>query len=327
MANEKDHLILRYLQNRMLPEERQAFESWCNESGENRKLVDDLQQAWLLTGSKAATPDFQSEEEWQKLAHFLLPHREIPARALYPATYWFRIAASFLLLLAFSSILYYTFFSVKEVVIQTEGNTFSAVLPDGSEVWLNSGSRIVYDRDFKNRYIRLEGEAFFDVKRNPQKPFIISTGGANIKVLGTSFNVRAYRHEIQTKVFVVTGKVSLSRDAQSEGIVLIPGVTGILSSNGHLSKATGEDLNQLSWKTRQLVFKKTPMAGVIKTLRSYFKKDIAVKHDELLNCRFTSTFDDPTLEEVIETLQVTFDLKIERQRDTYMLDGSGCNRY
>jgi ferric-dicitrate binding protein FerR (iron transport regulator) len=75
------------------------------------------------------------------------------------------------------------------------------------------------------------------------------------------------------------------------------------------------------------VFKKTPLGIVVRTLRSYFKKDIRVKNETLLSCRFTGSFNNPTLEEVIEILDLALDLEVDRQQDTYTLDGVGCKEH
>jgi ferric-dicitrate binding protein FerR (iron transport regulator) len=326
MSENKEHLILQYLQGKIEPAEKQAFESWRNESEENRRMVDELQRIWQLTNSNEITTDFQSEEEWRKL-NSLLDRQETPVRRLDRSVmHWSKIAAAILLVILSSFILYLTFFKADQVVLQTAGNILHNVLPDGSEVWLNTESRLTYDEDFdENRLVKLEGEAFFNVKRNPEKPFVIRSEDAQVGVLGTSFNVKAYKNEIQTEVFVVTGKVRLGINDQEKYIILTPGTTGILTKKGHrlITEPQG-DANILAWKNKRLVFKKTPLGTVVRILRSYFKRDIRVKNEALLSCRFTGSFNDPTLEEVIEILHLALDLGVDRQQETYLLDGVGC---
>ena len=176
------------------------------------------------------------------------------------------------------------------------------------------------------RTLSLEGEGFFDVKPNPERPFIVRADEAEIKVLGTSFNVKAYKKEPQTEVFVITGKVSLSAADKSNNITLLPGSNGIFNKKDRtLLSENGEHLNTMMWKEKRLIFKKTPLREVVRTLRSYFKADIRIKNEKLLNCRFTSSFIDPTLPEVIEALSLALNLKLGYQSNVYDLDGEGCN--
>jgi ferric-dicitrate binding protein FerR (iron transport regulator) len=325
VSDNKEHLILSYLQGELSPEARQEFESWRSESEENRRMVDQFQHIWQLTGNKKI--DFQSQEEWRKLASSLHAAPEASVRKLnVQGKDWLKIAAAVLVVLLSSGIVYLTIFRVHEVSIQTADNNLHAVLPDGSEVWLNRDSRLTYDNNFdEDRFVNLEGEGFFDIKSDPARPFIIRTVDAQIKVAGTSFNVKAYARDIQTEVLVVTGKVSLGTIDQSRSVILTPGVKGILTRNDHrLITERQENDNSLAWKNKLLVFKKTPLRKVVKVLRSYFRKDIQVTNEKLLPCRFTGSFSDPTLDEVVETLGIALDLEVNVTKGTYMLDGAGC---
>jgi ferric-dicitrate binding protein FerR (iron transport regulator) len=241
---------------------------------------------------------------------------------------WLKIAATFLLLCISSYLVYQSFFRSDIYNIQSGGKSMHAVLPDGSEVWLNAESRLTYHKGFvKDREVTLEGEAFFDVEKDREHTFTIRANDVVVQVLGTSFNVRAYQSEILTEVFVVTGKVSVKTDDENQNIVLLPGMTGVLSHNNHqLSINTEADANRLAWKNKELVFKKTPLRNVVKTLSFYFKKDFTIRNKELNNCRFTGSFKDPSLDEVLESLRLALDLdlKIDPQQNSYTLDGVGC---
>jgi ferric-dicitrate binding protein FerR (iron transport regulator) len=144
-----------------------------------------------------------------------------------------------------------------------------------------------------------------------------------VKVLGTSFNVRAYDAEEQNEVYVVSGKVRLSDRSQS--IDLHPGEEGILNKQTNtivLNSVT--DQNLIAWKTRQLVFKSTSLDEVALALEKYFTISITVENPELNKCRFTSSFQDPSLEEVIEAISIALNLNIIHQNKKYTFDGEGC---
>jgi transmembrane sensor len=327
MKEDREHLILRYLQGNLSEEEQRAFELWQNESDENRKMVADFHQIWQTTIDKEHPTDFQSEQEWQKLAASLFAKEKSPVRKLNLFQEpWLKIAATVLLICLCAFIVYLNFFKADSHLIQTAESIRHTVLPDGSDVWLNAESQLTYNSDFaKNRLVKLEGEAFFDVKKDAERPFTIHTNDAQVMVLGTSFNVRAYGREILTEVFVLTGKVSVKPKDDGKNIILTPGSTGVLSRSDHtLAVNTEEDPNRLAWKNKELVFKKAPLRTVVKTLSSYFKKDFRIQNKELSQCRFTGSFKDPSLDEVLESLSIALDLKMDRQEDAYVFDGPGC---
>jgi ferric-dicitrate binding protein FerR (iron transport regulator) len=239
----------------------------------------------------------------------------------------FKIAASIALVALFSWLLYHTFFSHETILKESQNSIVMVALPDGSEVWLNQHSRLTYQDDFndKNRSVQLEGEAFFEVRKDTQRPFIIQTQQAKVQVLGTSFNVQAYEETNSTEVHVASGLVSISSiENKTGGIALKPGETGRLTNGNIAVFREEEDFNALAWKEKRLIFKKTPLNTVFKNLEEYFKIRIAIKNATILQCRFTGSFNQPTLEEIIEALSVSLDLTIAKENDTYVIDGDGC---
>ena len=240
----------------------------------------------------------------------------------------FKVAASIAFLMVFSFLLYQVIFKTKVIVTESGAEKIQVTLLDGSVVWLNEKSKITYPSDFNSRERRIEltGEAFFEVTKNADRPFIVQAHKSQVKVLGTSFNIRAYEDEPQEEVYVVTGKVSLS-DANkvAKTIVLNPGEQGILNKNDNiLSRRSATNPNLIAWKSRQLVFRKTNLSEVAETLEKYFQITITVKNPDLQKCRFTSSFQDPTLEEVIEALSIALNLNIVHQNNNYTFDGDGC---
>jgi ferric-dicitrate binding protein FerR (iron transport regulator) len=215
-----------------------------------------------------------------------------------------------------------------ETIFKESGETMTQVmLPDGSTVWLNKNSRLAYHDDFnkENRTVILAGEAFFEVIADRQKPFVVQTPQARVKVLGTSFNVNTYAGESKTtEVFVVTGIVNFSNNkGANEGIDLKAGELAA-ASNNTVMLLTSDDSNILAWKEKRLIFQKSPLNSVAKNLEAYFKIDIEIMNEDIGRCRFTGSFDQPTLEEIIEALSVSLDLTIVKKDDTYVVDGNGC---
>lgn len=157
------------------------------------------------------------------------------------------------------------------------------------------------------------------------KPFTIYSRNAKTEVLGTSFNVRAYPNEPKVEVQVVTGKVALSEKAgKTRTLYLTPGLKGELTDQNQLTQASFRDANLMAWKNGHLAFQGTPLAQVVTSLERYFDVKIRVENPQLLKCRYTGTYDQPDLQEILDILSVSVGLSYKKQNDQYTLLGQGC---
>ncbi|CAN5899965.1 DUF4974 domain-containing protein [soil metagenome] len=199
-------------------------------------------------------------------------------------------------------------------------------LADGSQVTLNRNSTLSYPENFQtdNRTVRLEGEAFFEVARAEGKRFTIYARDTKTEVIGTSFNLRAYESD-PVQVQVVTGKVAFARTGDDEAIFLEPGQEGVLTEKEPLPrKKEIEQPNFQAWKTKSLVFNDQPLDQLAAELERYFNIFIAIQNDALRNCRFTTSFREPALQEVLDILALTGNLTITQEGSRYVISGSGC---
>jgi transmembrane sensor len=196
-------------------------------------------------------------------------------------------------------------------------------LPDGSLVSLNTDTKIKYPKLFagNTREVSIEGEAFFQVKPNKEKPFIIHAGNAQIKVLGTSFNVNAYPAAKLVEVIVETGKVRVSAQTnESNELILMPGDKGTLVYSGHsLLKSTNADPNFLAWKTRNLIFKATSLAEVIVSVEKVYKVDIQLADPKLNELLLTARFNDYSLDFILKVIETTFQIETQKVNGQYIL--------
>src|SRR3989337_844501 len=318
MTEHQEQLLLKSLSGTISSEEREMLMAWINQSEENKKLADDLTILWKYSKKDTLQENFQTKEEWEKLEAGIqkaeMPRgKEITLKQHVP---WLKIAASVTLLTICSGLFYVLFFSQETILKESHDSIVEVVLPDGSEVWLNRNSRLTYQGDFnkENRLVKLEGEAFFDVRKNPQKPFVIQTGKAQVEVLGTSFNVESYAGSGETEIFVVTGLVSFSNLSDSKAITIKPGEVGVLKNENLSLISQGQQLNALAWKENRLIFKKTILSEVAAVLEEHFNVDSEVRNKNALGCRFTGSFEKPSLSEIIEALSVSLDLNIIEQR-------------
>ena len=204
--------------------------------------------------------------------------------------------------------------SAPLLTVQTvAGEKSTVTLPDGTTVFLNSETQISYPEHFseENRTVELEGEAFFDVTHNSAKPFIVNTGDISVRVLGTTFNLRAFANEETVSTTLVEGKVRIEKENKKEQTVLTelkPSERAVFSKNDNKITVSYEtNLNKfIGWKEGKLVLDNAPVEVVVKKLEAWFNVKIIVKGEQLKKTRFTMTFTDETIEEVLKLLALSY---------------------
>ena len=348
-------LIAKYLRGESSPAEKEQLFDWLSQHPDNRELFNQLSSLWNTTGWEGAdtAQSFQPDADlaWQKFRTRvnIVPAsgpevkasepREIPLRQ--ESNPWLRlgtrIAASVLLVLGLVFWLKFYFSDKPATTLSqsTKGEKRIIYLPDSSKVYLNRHSQISYVAGFEDgkRIVNLSGEAFFEVRKDAGKPFIIYSQNAQTEVLGTSFNVRAYEKEETVEVMVVTGKVAFSERAGKAvpgqppaKVYLTPGFRAELAKKGSLSKTAIDDPNGMAWRNEKLVFSNTQLSVVVESLQRYFQVPIAVANPQLLDCRFTGTFEQPELDQILEVLKVSVNLNYTAQGEEYVLSGQGCRK-
>ncbi|MGO4291724.1 FecR family protein [Chitinophaga sp. RAB17] len=212
--------------------------------------------------------------------------------------------------------------------INTERGAKTTVhLPDGSVVILNSGSRLSYDKDFgvKNRLINLEGEAYFDVSKNPSMPMIVATAAVEVKVLGTTFNVKAYAEDSIVEASLFTGTIQLTTEKDPERVILLrPREKVIINQkqNGYTAPATAKEIHsetvslqhmtfnridssfdEMAWLKNKLVFRSARFQDVANELQRKFNVSIYFSDTVFQNIRINGTFSDESIQEIVPALQ------------------------
>ncbi|UZR97697.1 FecR family protein [Chondrinema litorale] len=201
----------------------------------------------------------------------------------------------------------------KEV---TYGHKLTLALSDGTKIKLNSGSTLKFPKQFTGdtRKVYLTGEGFFEVAENPKKPFIVVTNNIEAKVLGTSFNIRAYE---QLEVALVTGKLQVN-DHIGNSIVIKPDERVIYQKEGNFVKDKFNKDEVLAWKNGTLSFKQAQLKDILKELERWY--DVSFIKDELWEPKylFTGEFDNESLDNVLIGLNISynFDFKIEGKKVT-----------
>ncbi len=189
------------------------------------------------------------------------------------------------------------------------GSRTSLKLADGTEVFLNHGSKLRYPQRFigKNRQIELEGEAFFKVVHNPRKPFIVKTGILDIKAVGTTFNVMAYKNDPNIETTLVEGKVILEREGEDDKIAssIMARVSQHSRYNlesGKITKTYGNTEKYYSWKDGVLIFKNDHIGDIAKKISRWYNVDIWLEDENVKDYTYTATFVDETLTQILDLM-------------------------
>lgn len=199
------------------------------------------------------------------------------------------------------------------------------VLPDGTTGFLNSGSTLKYPVIFTSeRNVTLNGEAFFDVMRDEEHPFTVNTPHMSTKVLGTQFDVIAYKNENTEEIILKEGKVEVYSNQGEKLETLQPNQKLVLNTQTRqYNKSTVEALQYISWTEGKLVFRNENMLQVASRLGRWYNVEIEIKDPELLKYAFRATFIDEPLDEVLKLLALIAPLKYKEQirettnNDTY----------
>ncbi|MBT28021.1 MAG: hypothetical protein CMO01_00060 [Thalassobius sp.] len=209
----------------------------------------------------------------------------------------------------------------------TAGQRLNLTLSDGSVIVLNANTEITYPEKFAtdSRQITLNGEAYFEVMRNPEKPFSVSSGDVVTTVLGTSFNIRAFDKE-NVEVTVNSGKVKVAANAIGKEVVLLKGQQANYSKQ--LGDITTDEVNPEwynSWISRSLEFDLMPFKDVVKILERTYTTKIEIRNTASNACLIRGKYEDEKLSNVLDGLQyvVKFDYHFNDE-GIIIIDGNGC---
>lgn len=319
-------LIAKHLSNTLSPAEKEDLERWLSEDPQNSQLLQELESVWAQTGNYGQDVNPDVKEGWSRLESKLgldkkhtVPKGKTNVFRLFSAT---RAVAAVLILAVLSWLVVQYTSGAKMIEVAAMANETKEVkLPDGSTIWLNGNSTLRYAEDIKTakqREVELTGEAFFEVAKNKERPFIIEALETKTEVLGTSFNIQARKDGKAVWVSVVTGKVRFSKGAKQEPLYLEPGTEGIYTrANDQLQKAQTESQNFLSWKTGQLQFNNTTLQEVLDDLGRHYGVQFELQNQQLADQRITTSFGNEPLEDVLSVLQTLLDVQIVKDGDTY----------
>lgn len=249
----------------------------------------------------------------------------------------FRAAASFLLIATLSYTLWH-FAAVEEPgeiatrQISAQQEISKVILSDGSIVWVKRNSTLTYPEEFgqAERHVTLQGEALFEVAKDPARPFIIQCNGLTTTVLGTSFNIRTGKKDIE--VVVLTGKVFLTSENDRQGVIVLPNEKAVYTvEEKRIAKITEEIPKEtkaiaVDGTDYSMYFEDTPMEEVIRRVEDKFNVKIYTRNPEIANCIITADFTGQSLELTLNMIAQALGFDFEIDESMVILRGPGCHK-
>ncbi len=312
-----------------------VLNEWSHQKKKNKQLIDMLKKNWESIEPEEGKISVDTDQAWTNLRSklendgLLSDPVDRPSRQI-RLSQMMRVAAAVILLVGLTIISYLILTpdssSVRLAASTTDNQEFGILLPDGSEVDLNAHSKFEYKLEESGiRYVKLTGEAWFNVSSDPDHPFMVEAGNGVVTVTGTSFSVRTNPDKDRIEVYVASGSVQFQKARQDNKILsLEPGTMGVLEQN-RLEEEKTIDLNYLSWKTRKLAFRQTRLGEVAGVLNRTYGKNIRFDNDTLEDCLFTGTFDQQPVDSVMKVIQIAFNLDMDQDNNTFTFSGSAYN--
>jgi ferric-dicitrate binding protein FerR (iron transport regulator) len=330
--HEIDALIARCLSSASSADEKTELTNWMSQSAENRKYFLQMKNLWESAANEISPADINTEKALSMV--------ERRMRRKYTTTHVFGIlqkAAAILLLplLALSFWLGRAHeMKSKDKPVYSEvtaafGTRSVLTLPDGSTVWLNSGSSLKYPRQFENniRNVYLTGEGYFEVQASEKKPFIVHTKNLNVQATGTRFNVNASGLEKNTSITLVEGKVTVSRHTETGNTEQLGRLTkdeqlvyDTLAGSFRINKA--DTYKYIAWKDGKLIFRNESLEDVLKKIGYYYNVDMEIRDSSLKEYRYRATFEEESIEEIMNLLRLSSPLDYKVVKREPLPDGS-----
>lgn len=323
-------IIQRYHLGLCSPKEVAAVKAWLDSDQVNLTFLEEEELQQLeATGWEELTARFDLQSADQG------PEPVSISRTRLFSFHW-QIAASIVFILGLS--VYFLFNSNRKNHSQAQNSTLVAykdihtrrgeklqvTLPDGTQIWMNSESTLRFPVQFTHnqRRVSFNGEAYFNVAKNPDKPFIITSKRTRIQVLGTRFNLRDYPAEPLSAVVVEEGKIRFSGSGSPENLVLSANQKGTYTESVTPALTAQNVYNTskyMDWKDNKLVLDNLTLQEIVPILERWYGIKVLIGNPKLNQQRYTGTFKNPTVRQVIESISFALKSKYQQQQNTWTI--------
>lgn len=322
-----DDLIYKYKNDLLTEQELQELRRMVNTSSD-KQLEDVLKNSWLEDTPNVTAQDVDVRMKQTKSAIDSIVKSKRPAFSV--RMRFFQMAAAILLPIFILSSLWLFWKNAQletgEILVSTGLNERAEItLPDGSRVALNANSKIYYSPKNYNRgkrKIRFEGEGYFQVHKNQDSPFIINTTDVQVTVLGTTFNLSVYPTDETAELSLEEGCVSLLSLKKQENVVLHPNEKAVVN------RETGEIVvsrpkyiqNSAAWRNGELIFRNSALQDVIRQIEKAYNVKFQIESPSCMDMHFTGTLPLTSLNELLEILELSLDVKLTIQDKTILFE-------
>lgn len=284
---------------------------------------------WGLTARYKENYEPNHDKGWANLQRKMKAEQVTSAKVVQMSSMrrWLRVAAVFVAFVGGAFIFQQLLHDGMESLATNEGVTKEIQLSDGSTIWLNENSELRYPATFEEneRVVYLKGEAFFDVAKNTEQPFKIKMADAEVRVVGTSFNVRSHDAEDFVEVQVESGKVVFTAD-ENKPMPLLPTEKAVFNKKSEtINQSMDKNLNASAWKRKELRFKDTPFTEVFECMERFYKIKLTLENKAMLECTATTGMMKDGLETAMTVLNNTHQLEFVKQSNgQYLIKGGSC---
>ena len=319
MKEEFDKLIDDFLSGSIAKEDLHKLNEWICSDPENQKYFEQQKRIWLLS-AEYEDVSVHEERAYNRFAKRIRKHKIATARKIKKDLFvrYAGYAAAIIILLFTTPLIINNFTTSDDSLISEvyapRKSKLRMKLPDGSTVWLNADSKLSYSESFgrENRNVRLEGEGYFEVEHG-EHPFVVQTDSAQIKVLGTKFDIKNYSDENYVKVSLLEGSIALS--CINKEFIMEPNQTMIVNKLDQTYKLTESADYAEQWINCRVFWDEVPMSIISKELERQFDVTFAFESEQLKNLIFHGSF-------IIETnnLEKILDIMSETNKFSYSIE-------
>lgn len=327
LQNDIDDLIGKVLANEATVQEQREVDLWIAASDSNRTYFENLKTIFEKAASTNVKVEFDTDVAWNKVRSKLADAKVIPITPRYEVkSVWLRIAAGVAITLGVVYFLNNPITQPQQMALLSADSTRQDTLPDGSTTFLNKKSELAYSYDAKakSRKVKLKGEAYFSVKHDEEKPFVIEADEILVRDIGTEFNLKAYPEKDTIEILVTEGEVQFYTLYDS-GLNLKAGQRAIYSKrNKMFYRIEKPDTNILAYKTKVFSFNNTDLKSVVELLNEVYNSKIVLANKKLFDCRLTANYKEDNATIIAEVIAETMNLTLTRKGEELILDGDGC---
>ena len=320
-----EDLLVKYLVNETNEEETLMVEHWIQASDENKKQFEQFLLIWEQSLQLATPTPIKVDDAWMRMQQRMKPTGNKTTVAPIKAfnKNWLRVAAAIIIVvcagwLGYVLVAKNNVEQIASVTIASANKVITDTLPDGSVITVNKNSKVSYPSTFKgnSREVALNGEAFFKVTPNKDKPFIIHVNDVTVRVVGTSFNIKSENGK--TEVIVETGIVQVIKNTHT--IRLLPKEKVITQwKDSTLAKDTVQDELYNYYRSKEFICNNTPLQSLVETLNEAYNTNIIIENDTLKDLPITTVFKDESLDNILAVISETFKIKIEKTGNQIIL--------